>query len=173
MGRVIFMCGPAGSGKSTVARQYERQGMTRLSFDQEAWSRGIVWVCLVIPLIYLYADWYISGKADDQLRIRIGIGVIFDQQVDFGGYRRLGIGDGAAGVAGIVEIEHVDRQGARRQFEAAPQIGTGEAEPLQGHTRRLVEIGEGDTVAPRLGPYWAETTGEQCGQKSPAPQHRP
>jgi predicted kinase len=35
------MCGPAGSGKSTVARQYEQQGMTRLSFDQEAWSRGI------------------------------------------------------------------------------------------------------------------------------------
>src|ERR1700689_2129270 len=41
MGRVIFMCGPAGSGKSTIARQYEEQGMTRLSFDQEAWSRGI------------------------------------------------------------------------------------------------------------------------------------
>jgi predicted kinase len=41
MGRVIFMCGPAGSGKSTVARQYEQQGMIRLSFDQEAWSRGI------------------------------------------------------------------------------------------------------------------------------------
>jgi predicted kinase len=41
MGRVIFMCGPAGSGKTTVARQYEQQGMTRLSFDQEAWSRGI------------------------------------------------------------------------------------------------------------------------------------
>jgi predicted kinase len=35
------MCGPAGSGKSTVARRYERQGMVRLSFDQEAWSRGI------------------------------------------------------------------------------------------------------------------------------------
>jgi predicted kinase len=41
MGRVIFMCGPAGSGKSTIARRYEQQGMTRLSFDQEAWSRGI------------------------------------------------------------------------------------------------------------------------------------
>jgi predicted kinase len=41
MGRVIFMCGPAGSGKSTVARQYEQQGMVRLSFDQEAWSAGI------------------------------------------------------------------------------------------------------------------------------------
>jgi predicted kinase len=39
--RVIFMCGPAGSGKSTVARQYEQEGMARLSFDQEAWSRGI------------------------------------------------------------------------------------------------------------------------------------
>ena len=38
---MIFMCGPAGSGKSTVARRYERDGMTRLSFDQEAWSRGI------------------------------------------------------------------------------------------------------------------------------------
>jgi hypothetical protein len=35
------MCGPAGSGKSTVARQYEQEGMVRLSFDQEAWSRGI------------------------------------------------------------------------------------------------------------------------------------
>jgi predicted kinase len=35
------MCGPAGSGKSTVARRYEEQGMARLSFDQEAWARGI------------------------------------------------------------------------------------------------------------------------------------
>ncbi len=29
MGRVIFMCGPAGSGKSTVARRYERPGVRR------------------------------------------------------------------------------------------------------------------------------------------------
>ncbi|MFD1719054.1 AAA family ATPase [Georgenia deserti] len=41
MSRVVFMCGPAGSGKSTVARQLEDGGMTRLSFDQEAWRRGI------------------------------------------------------------------------------------------------------------------------------------
>ena len=41
MSRVIFMCGPAGSGKSTVAREYARQGMVRLSFDQEAWDHGI------------------------------------------------------------------------------------------------------------------------------------
>jgi shikimate kinase len=40
MGRVIFMCGPAGSGKSTVAREYEQQGMVRLSFDQEASPAG-------------------------------------------------------------------------------------------------------------------------------------
>ncbi|WP_237565557.1 AAA family ATPase [Ornithinimicrobium cavernae] len=40
-GRVIFMCGPAGSGKSTVARRLEREGLVRLSFDEEAWSRGI------------------------------------------------------------------------------------------------------------------------------------
>jgi ABC-type transport system involved in multi-copper enzyme maturation permease subunit len=40
---------------------------------KEAWSRGIVWVCLMIPLLYLYADWYISAKPEDQLRNRIGI----------------------------------------------------------------------------------------------------
>lgn len=40
MPRVIFMCGPAGSGKSTVARELEAEGMARLSFDEEAWARG-------------------------------------------------------------------------------------------------------------------------------------
>lgn len=35
------MCGPAGAGKSTFARRLEADGMTRLSFDQEAWRRGI------------------------------------------------------------------------------------------------------------------------------------
>jgi predicted kinase len=39
--RVVFMCGPAGSGKSTYARALERQGLVRLSFDEEAWRRGI------------------------------------------------------------------------------------------------------------------------------------
>lgn len=41
MSRVVFMCGPAGSGKSTVARELETGGMVRLSFDQEAWDRGL------------------------------------------------------------------------------------------------------------------------------------
>ena len=40
MPRVVFMCGPAGAGKSTTASQFERSGMVRLSFDQEAGSRG-------------------------------------------------------------------------------------------------------------------------------------
>lgn len=46
--------------------------IARLSI-KEAWSRGIVWVCVIIPLIYLYADWYISTKPEDQLRNRVGI----------------------------------------------------------------------------------------------------
>lgn len=41
MSRVIFMCGPAGSGKSTHARRLEAEGMVRLSFDAELWRRGI------------------------------------------------------------------------------------------------------------------------------------
>lgn len=39
--RVIFMCGPSGSGKSTYARRLEAEGMERLSFDVEAWRRGV------------------------------------------------------------------------------------------------------------------------------------
>jgi len=39
--RVIFMCGPAGAGKSTVAKQLEQQGMARLSFDEESFRRGV------------------------------------------------------------------------------------------------------------------------------------
>jgi predicted kinase len=62
MGRVIFMCGPAGSGKSTVAREYERQGMVRLSFDQEAWSRGIT----AMPLT---ED--VRGEIEGSLRARL------------------------------------------------------------------------------------------------------
>lgn len=41
MTRVYFMCGPAGSGKSTFARRLEAQGWVRLSFDVEAGARGI------------------------------------------------------------------------------------------------------------------------------------
>jgi predicted kinase len=40
MSQVIFMCGPAGAGKSTIARQLEKDGMVRLSFDEAAWQLG-------------------------------------------------------------------------------------------------------------------------------------
>ncbi|RJF73613.1 ATP-binding protein [Deinococcus cavernae] len=35
------MCGPAGSGKTSYALRLEKAGMVRLSFDVEAWRRGI------------------------------------------------------------------------------------------------------------------------------------
>lgn len=40
MSRVVFMCGPAGSGKSRYAMQLAEQGFVRLSIDVEAWQRG-------------------------------------------------------------------------------------------------------------------------------------
>ncbi|MBM6614883.1 ATP-binding protein [Desemzia sp. RIT804] len=39
--RVVFMCGTAGSGKSTYAKSLEQQGFIRLSFDEESFKRGI------------------------------------------------------------------------------------------------------------------------------------
>jgi predicted kinase len=44
MSRVVFMCGPAGSGKSTYATRLEREGWVRLSFDVELWRRGVTTV---------------------------------------------------------------------------------------------------------------------------------
>jgi predicted kinase len=75
VGRVIFMCGPAGSGKSTVARRYEQQGMTRLSFDQEAWSRGIT----VMPLpedVHRDIEQVLRGRLVDL--VRAGGDVVLD-----------------------------------------------------------------------------------------------
>lgn len=37
---VVFMCGAAGSGKTTTARALEAEGFTRLSIDAEACARG-------------------------------------------------------------------------------------------------------------------------------------
>ncbi|WP_425955644.1 AAA family ATPase [Xylanimonas sp. McL0601] len=40
MPRVVFMCGPAGSGKSTYAHDLEAEGFVRLSIDEAAWAAG-------------------------------------------------------------------------------------------------------------------------------------
>jgi predicted kinase len=37
--RVVLMCGPAGSGKTTFSKQLESQGYARLSIDEEIWKR--------------------------------------------------------------------------------------------------------------------------------------
>lgn len=38
MGKVIMMCGVCGSGKTTYAKQKEKEGYIRLSIDEEMWS---------------------------------------------------------------------------------------------------------------------------------------
>ncbi len=38
--KVILMCGPAGAGKSTLAKKFESTGMTILSYDEESFKRG-------------------------------------------------------------------------------------------------------------------------------------
>ncbi|SDB93942.1 hypothetical protein SAMN05216410_1064 [Sanguibacter gelidistatuariae] len=40
MTQVIFMCGPAGSGKTTASLALEAAAFTRLSIDEEAWRDG-------------------------------------------------------------------------------------------------------------------------------------
>lgn len=37
--RVVLLCGVAGSGKTTYAKQLEAQGYVRLSIDEEVWAR--------------------------------------------------------------------------------------------------------------------------------------
>src|ERR1700761_7511820 len=69
------MCGPAGSGKSTVARHYEQQGMTRLSFDQEAWSRGITTMPLTDDV---HRDIERTLRARLQELVRAGADVVLD-----------------------------------------------------------------------------------------------
>lgn len=39
--KVILMCGPAGTGKSTLAKKFESTGMTILSYDEESFKRGL------------------------------------------------------------------------------------------------------------------------------------
>ncbi|GAA1082893.1 AAA family ATPase [Nocardiopsis composta] len=87
---VVFMCGPAGSGKTTVARRLEADGYVRLSIDEEAWNRG--WRRQPLP-----GD--VAAAIEEDLRRRL-VGLVSagaDVVVDYSfwsrrtrdGYRRL------------------------------------------------------------------------------------
>ena len=39
--KVILMCGPAGAGKSTLAKKFESTGMTILSYDEESFQKEV------------------------------------------------------------------------------------------------------------------------------------
>ena len=70
-----MMCGPAGSGKSIVALRLEADGMTRLSFDLEAWQRGI----LQMPLLPdVHAE--IERELQERLvsLVKVGADVVLD-----------------------------------------------------------------------------------------------
>lgn len=41
MAQVTLLCGPACAGKSTLARQLEAADALVLSYDREAWARGV------------------------------------------------------------------------------------------------------------------------------------
>lgn len=41
MAEVTLLCGPAGAGKTTLARELEAAGALVLSYDREAWARGV------------------------------------------------------------------------------------------------------------------------------------
>lgn len=76
------MCGPAGSGKSTVARDLEREGMVRLSFDVEAWRRGI-------RQMPLEPDVHREIKSELQNRLRVLIAEDRDVVLDFAFWSRV------------------------------------------------------------------------------------
>src|SRR5262245_51460847 len=47
--------------------------LARLSI-KEAWSKGIIWVALIIPVIYLYSDWYLNpSEPKNQLAQRVKV----------------------------------------------------------------------------------------------------
>src|SRR5205823_4479750 len=47
--------------------------LARLSL-KEAWSKGIVWVAVIIPVIYLYSDWYLApSRPQEQLAQRVKV----------------------------------------------------------------------------------------------------
>ena len=71
-----MMCGPGGAGKTTYAKELERDGWTRLSFEVELWDRGIT----TIPP----ADVVAEVAADLKERLLRHVAAGDDVVLDFG-----------------------------------------------------------------------------------------
>jgi ABC-type transport system involved in multi-copper enzyme maturation permease subunit len=64
---------PIASDLVTRIRWRRIWALARLSL-KEAWSKGIVWVALIIPIIILYSDYYLTpSHPKDQLSHRVGV----------------------------------------------------------------------------------------------------
>ncbi|MET0828432.1 MAG: ATP-binding protein [Microbacterium sp.] len=72
--RVVMMCGPGGSGKTTFAKRLEREGWTRLSFEVEFWDRGIT----TVPSAEVVAEVAADLKARLLRHVAAGDDVVLD-----------------------------------------------------------------------------------------------
>lgn len=79
--RVVLMCGPAGSGKSTYATSLAANGWVRLSIDEEAWRMGH----REMPLPRVIAD---RIRADQRERLVQLVEAGRDVVVDYSFWRR-------------------------------------------------------------------------------------
>lgn len=107
------MCGLAGAGKSTYARELETQGWVRFSIDREAWRAGFVDAASIPPEVA--AD--IRARQRDAIvtTIRNGRDVVVDysfwSRAQRDDYRALGRSEGATVEVVYLEApEHVVRQ---------------------------------------------------------------
>lgn len=69
-----MMCGPGGAGKTTYAKQLERSGWKRLSFEVEFWDRGIT----SMPTTEVVAEVAIELKARLCKYVETGCDVVLD-----------------------------------------------------------------------------------------------
>lgn len=72
--RVVMMCGPGGAGKTTYAKQLERLGWQRLSFEVEFWDRGIT----TMPTSEVVAEVAVDLKARLLKHVEAGCDVVLD-----------------------------------------------------------------------------------------------
>ena len=118
---VVFMCGAAGSGKTTTARALEAEGFTRLSVDAEAYARG--WHGVITREQAAVIDAELRERLGDPL-VGLAAGLAGD--------------DGQTGVGldpGLVDHpEMADVQLAQHASPPAPRTGDLASRPPAGRT---------------------------------------